>query len=74
MVPYLMRVPYCEEHRRPLARCSPADLACAVCGCGALCDPGVRCPMARRPTDEERSATSVSPPTHPGGEKQKGKK
>lgn len=31
-----------------------SDLSCRVCGCGGLCDPGVYCPQARRPSDEER--------------------
>jgi len=41
--------PYCETHKRGLRECSADDASCAVCGCGGLCDPKERCPMARRP-------------------------
>jgi len=59
MRPY--REPYCEEHRQPLNRCRWGDSSCAVCGCGGLCDPGMRCQMARRPTDEERASCRAYP-------------
>lgn len=57
---------HCEEHRRPLAQCIRPYSACAVCGCGGLCDPGVRCAMARRPNVHE--ILHMVPTEYVGGE------
>ena len=51
-----MKAPYCEEHHQGIGHCTSGDPACRVCGCGGLCDSGIRCPMARPPTNEERAA------------------
>ena len=40
---------YCETHGRNLDKCRYGDAACAVCGCGGLCDSKTPCPMQRRP-------------------------